>query len=273
MKNEGELHFTELIEVVERLREKDGCPWDRAQTLDTIKENIVEEAIEVVAAIEEGDSEHVREELGDLLFLIIFAIEMAKEKDLFQYNEVIDSAIKKLIYRHPHVFGNEKADTEEDAISIWKKQKEKERGKEKGNLKRIPFFSIMEKLKRVIPLLQEEEFDLIVGIKRGGLIPSAILSYKLKLPLSFMEIRLYEDGPMPKKIYDEPKILEVPPLEIIKNRRILVVDDIENTGETMGKAIEVLSSGEKEIKTFVIFGKHTDYYLFPKEGCVRLPWF
>ncbi len=271
MIEKNNLDLNRLIEVVETLRGEGGCPWDRAQSLNSIRENIMEEALEVVDAIEEGDPNHLKEELGDLLFLIIFASSMAKEKGFFNYSDIINGAITKLIYRHPHVFGDKSADTKEEALSIWKEQKSKS-AKRKG-IKRIPFFSIMIELEKKFPLLLKENFDTIIGIKRGGIVPSALLAYKLNLPLSFVGLRLYEDGPMPERIYENPKVLDMPPDDLVRDERILLVDDIENTGDTMKKAIEVLSSKAKDIKTFSIIGKHTDYYLFFKEGCVKLPWF
>ena len=260
-----------LIEIIEKLRGEGGCPWDRAQDLDSIRENIMEEAREVVDAIDEGDSNHLKEELGDLLFLVLFATSMAKEKGFFDYKGVIEGISSKLIYRHPHVFGNKSADTKEEALSIWKEQKNK--GAQKGKGKKLPFFSIMLKLEEKLPLLLNENFDIIIGIKRGGIIPSSILAYKLDLPLSFVGLRLYEDGPMPKRIYKNPEVLDIPPHDLLKGKKVLLVDDIENTGDTMRKAKEIVSPSVKDIKTFSVIGKHTDYYLFLKEGCVKLPWF
>ena len=269
---EREVLFEELAKIIEKLRSKDGCPWDRAQTIYSVRENILEEALEVVSAIEQNDITNIKEELGDLLFLIFLIIQIAKESDLFTYNDVLEGAIDKLVYRHPHVFGKKEAKDEKEAISIWKEQKQKENKGKDIVPKRLPFYSIMLKLKDILPTLKEERFDLIIGIKRGGLIPSSILAYKLDLPLNFIEVRLYEDGPMPKKIYEKPKIISIPTKEIIKNKRILLVDDIENTGETMDKAKELLLNASY-IKTFAIIGKHTDYRLFLKEGCKKLPWF
>ncbi len=271
MKGNEEL-FEDLVKVIEKLRSEDGCPWDKAQTISSVRENILEEALEVIDAIEQNDMEHIKEELGDLLFLIFFVIQMAKESGFFTYNDVLKGAIDKLIYRHPHVFGEKEAKDEREAIYIWKEQKRKANKRKEITPKRLPFYSIMLKLKDILPSLKEEKFDLVVGIKRGGLIPASILAYKLNLPLDFLEIKLYEDGPMPKKIYEKPKIVSIPVKEIIKNKRILLVDDIENTGETINKAKELLLDASY-IKTFAIIGKHTDYRLFLKEDCKRLPWF
>ncbi len=271
MQKKDDFGLTKLIEIIERLRGEGGCPWDRAQDLNSIRENIMEEAREVVDAIDEGDLDHLKEELGDLLFLVLFATSMAKEKGFFDYKNVVRGISSKLIYRHPHVFGNKSADTKEEALSIWKEQKNK--GSKNIASKRIPFFSIMIKLEEKIPLLLNENFDVIIGIKRGGIIPSSILAYKLDLPLSFIGLRLYEDGLMPKRIYRNPEVLDIPPHDLLRGKRILLVDDIENTGDTIKKAKEIVFPSTKDVKTFSVIGKHTDYYLFLKEGCVKLPWF
>ncbi len=124
MKGNEEL-FEDLVKVIEKLRSEDGCPWDKAQTISSVRENILEEALEVIDAIEQNDMEHIKEELGDLLFLIFFVIQIAKESGFFTYNDVLKSAIDKLIYRHPHVFGEKEAKNEREAIYIWKEQKKK----------------------------------------------------------------------------------------------------------------------------------------------------
>ncbi len=270
--NEDVILFRRLIEVIERLRGEDGCPWDKAQTLKSIRENIMEEALEVVEAIEEDDASHLKEELGDLLFLVLFATKIAEDENLFTYEDVIESAINKLIYRHPHVFGQQKAKDKDEALSIWKKQKEISDPSGNKKIKRLSFYSIMLRLSEILPKLKEEKFDIIVGIKRGGIIPSSMLSYKLGLPLNFIEVRLYEDGPMPKRLYEKPVIIDNSLNENIENRRILLVDDVENTGDTMKSVRKILDEKSSYIRTFSIVGKHTDYYLFYKERCLKLPW-
>lgn len=271
MSDKDDSIFLKLIETIERLRGKDGCPWDRAQDMDSMRKNIIEEAEEVVEAIEDNNPDHVREELGDLLFLTLFITSIAKDKKWFNYRDVVEDSIKKLIFRHPHVFGDKKAYTKEDALVIWKKQKEAENKIKKP--KKLSFDSIMIRLKELLPELQNLNIDIIIGIKRGGLVPSAILAYKLNLPLYFIELRLYEDKYMPKKMYDSPKLIEDLSPEIVKGKRILLVDDINNTGQTIDMAKEILYKHEvAHIYTFSIIGKNVDYYLFLKESCVRLPW-
>lgn len=117
--------FEKLVEIQKRLRKE--CPWDKEQDFDSLKTTIISEADEVVEAIEKKDYENLKEELGDLLHNIIFIANVAEEKDLFKIKDVLEDIKAKLIRRHPHVFGEEKALTPEDSVRIWKNMKEAEK--------------------------------------------------------------------------------------------------------------------------------------------------
>jgi len=95
-----------LIDVVARLRGPDGCPWDRSQTLHSLREDLVEEAGEVLEAIEQGSPEAVRDELGDALFLVLLLAQVASDDGWFDLDDVAQAAIDKMVRRHPHVFGD-----------------------------------------------------------------------------------------------------------------------------------------------------------------------
>src|SRR3990167_8755734 len=105
--------FNDLIELVKTLRGEHGCPWDKKQTLESLKKYVIEEAYEVVEAITEKSSPNLKEELGDLLFQIVFISHIANETKQFTINEVIESMIAKMIRRHPHVFKGERVATAE----------------------------------------------------------------------------------------------------------------------------------------------------------------
>lgn len=124
--------LSRLLDIIDRLRGPDGCPWDRRQTADDIKVYLLDEAYEVAHAIELNDLEALKEELGDLLFQIIFLAKIAKEEGLFGMDEIIDGIAQKMIRRHPHVFGDKRLDTPEEIRSQWRRIKEME-GKEVGN--------------------------------------------------------------------------------------------------------------------------------------------
>jgi nucleoside triphosphate diphosphatase len=117
-----------LLEVMARLRDpKGGCPWDLEQTFATIAPYTIEEAYEVADAIDSGKPEKLRDELGDLLFQVVFHARMAQEKGWFDFDGVADAIASKLIRRHPHVFGDERITHSEELHRLWEDQKERER--------------------------------------------------------------------------------------------------------------------------------------------------
>jgi MazG family protein len=115
-----------FVEVIRRLRGPGGCPWDAKQTPETLKTYMLEEAYELVEALDSRQEDKIREELGDVLLHIVMISEMYRENDRFSLTEVIDDIRKKMIHRHPHVFGDQKAETLEDLRFIWEKAKEAE---------------------------------------------------------------------------------------------------------------------------------------------------
>ena len=130
--------FSDLVELMDRLRNPPGCPWDQAQTPESLTPYIIEEAHEVVDAIRSNDPPHVCEELGDLLFQIVFQARIFSERGQFTIADVIDSIHAKMVRRHPHVFGDAKADTAEEVRENWVRLKEREGKKEvKGALGRV----------------------------------------------------------------------------------------------------------------------------------------
>lgn len=120
--------FYHLLEIMEKLRSPGGCPWDREQTHKTLKQNLIEEAYEVLEAIDLEDSDKIIEELGDLLLQVVFHSQIAKECGEFDIADVTTRICRKLIERHPHIFGNVKADTAEQVITNWEAIKKKEKG-------------------------------------------------------------------------------------------------------------------------------------------------
>ncbi len=145
--------FGELVAVMERLRAPGGCPWDRKQTFDTIKTYLLEEAYEVMDAIDRQDWEGLKEELGDLLLQPVFFAEMAREQGLFTIADSLDAINGKLIRRHPHVFGNAEAETADDVKVRWDEIKKQERA-EKGHAAAV---SVLEGVPRNLPALVEAE--------------------------------------------------------------------------------------------------------------------
>ena len=121
--------FERAVSIMARLRGPGGCPWDREQTFDTIKPYTLEEAYEVVEAIDERDWDELVGELGDLLLQVLFYSEMAQEEKHFSIDDVLDRLANKLVDRHPHVFGDVKADTPREVLRNWQALKAKEKKK------------------------------------------------------------------------------------------------------------------------------------------------
>ncbi len=121
-------HYEDLLRIMELLREPGGCPWDREQTHASIRRNLLEEACEAAEAIDSGDKTALCEELGDVLMQVVFHAQMEREQGGFTMSDVIDGVCKKLIYRHPHVFGTIEADTSQQVLANWAVLKRKEKG-------------------------------------------------------------------------------------------------------------------------------------------------
>jgi len=131
MSNTGE-RFERAVSIMERLRAPGGCPWDREQTFDFIKPYTLEETYEVLEAIDNRDWEELPGELGDLLLQVLFYSEMAREQGTFSIDDVLDRLSNKLVNRHPHVFGDTKADTSAEVKRNWEALKTEERRKRLG---------------------------------------------------------------------------------------------------------------------------------------------
>jgi tetrapyrrole methylase family protein/MazG family protein len=120
----------DLIKIVKRLREPDGCPWDRVQTHDSIKKDLIEESYEALDALENGSDKDFANELGDVLLQVVFHSVLASERGAFGFDDVVAEICDKLISRHTHVFGKDHAGNVEEALTNWEKNKKKEKGLE-----------------------------------------------------------------------------------------------------------------------------------------------
>src|SRR5271157_500450 len=130
MSTTGE-RFERAVQIMARLRAPGGCPWDREQTFDTIKPYTLEETYEVLEAIDNRDWPELTGELGDLLLQVLFYSQMASEEGHFSLDDVLDRLANKLVDRHPHVFGDVKADTSAEVLRNWEELKAREKEKEK----------------------------------------------------------------------------------------------------------------------------------------------
>jgi len=120
------MDLKKLIDIMAALRSEKGCPWDREQTRDSLKPFLMEETYEVLEAMDEGNPETIKEELGDLLFQIVFHCQIAKERNEFDMSDVIKKISEKMIKRHPHVFGNAKYKSKDELLKHWEEEKKRE---------------------------------------------------------------------------------------------------------------------------------------------------
>jgi len=119
--------FEDLLHIMDILRAPDGCPWDIEQDHASIRRNFIEEVYEACEAIDDGDSVHLCEELGDVLLQVVFHADIAEDEGAFDIGDVCTGVCKKLILRHPHIFGDVKADTAEQVLENWDEIKKKEK--------------------------------------------------------------------------------------------------------------------------------------------------
>jgi MazG family protein len=159
--------FERAVSIMARLRGPGGCPWDREQTFDSIKPYTLEETYEVLEAIDDRDFDELRSELGDLLLQVLFYAQMAKDEKHFSIDEVLDRLCDKLIGRHPHVFGDLKAETSAEVLRNWEALKAEEKKRRQAALGD----------NQSEPAQPAEPSSVLSGVSRG--IPALLEAYKL----------------------------------------------------------------------------------------------
>jgi len=158
-------NLSKLIDLMARLRAPNGCPWDRAQDYDSVKGLLLEEAYEVVDAVSERDFAALEEELGDLLFQVVFYSRLAEEENRFRFEDVVERINSKLVRRHPHVFGDVVARTPDEALKSWNAAKEAER--KAASKTDSPPVSLLHGIPRTLPSTLEA-FELGVRAAEAG---------------------------------------------------------------------------------------------------------
>ena len=186
--------FDDLLRIMEILRAPDGCMWDREQDHHSIRRNFIEETYEVCEAIDDEDTEHMKEELGDVLLQVVFHTQMEKEKGTFDIDDVADGICKKLIFRHPHIFGNVEVASSEEVLRNWDDLKRKEKHQETDTqalesvAKSLPSLIRAEKLQKkaaaagfewpdvqgALDKLEEEVAELRRAVEDGGNVPDEL---------------------------------------------------------------------------------------------------
>lgn len=180
--------FQKLVALVDRLRGPEGCPWDRQQTFKTLKPMLLEEAYETLEALDTGDREAFCNELGDLIFQVVFLSQIAESEGSFDIDDVMDQILSKMIRRHPHVFGGVKAETSDQVLDNWEAIKRAERVKvvPRGT-QAMKTFSILDDLPRLSALLTANK--LATKVSRVGFDWSNINEVISKLQEEIDELR------------------------------------------------------------------------------------
>jgi len=186
--------FERAVQIMARLRAPGGCPWDREQTFDSIKPYTLEETYEVLEAIDNRDWDELPGELGDLLLQVLFYAQMAEEEQRFSINDVLDRLSNKLVDRHPHVFGDVKAETSSDVLRNWEALKAAEKAKrlEAGGGKSAK--------------KDEDKESVLAGVSTG--IPALLEAYKLSSRAAHVGFDWPEIGGLFDKLTEETEELK-----------------------------------------------------------------
>ncbi|MBA3315712.1 MAG: nucleoside triphosphate pyrophosphohydrolase [Planctomycetota bacterium] len=180
--------FRRLCEVVAKLRSPEGCPWDRQQTLDTIKPYTLEETYELLEAIDSGDDDAIVEELGDVLLQVVLDAQIGSDEGRFDVVPVIEGLTDKLVRRHPHVFGDAKAATAADVSPLWEQAKRFEKSRE----------SVFDGIPAALPELARAVKITARAAKAGYDFPHrAMLFDKLREEIAELAEELYDGGEVP----------------------------------------------------------------------------
>ncbi len=193
-RSELEASFWQLCEVVAKLRSPQGCPWDRKQTLESIKPYTLEETYELLEAIDSGDDAAITEELGDLLLQVVLDAQIAADEQRFDMIDVIRAITEKMIRRHPHVFGEQKVDSAEQVRGVWEAVKQDEKQDRTSRLDGIP--KLMPALAKALRLQEK-------AARVGYDFPHRDMLFdKLQEELDELREELYESQQVPERKID-----------------------------------------------------------------------
>ena len=194
--------FRELVELISRLRAPGGCPWDREQTHESLKPMLLEEAYEVIEAIDDGNDEEFTGELGDLLLQVVFHSQIAAEEERFSVADVIERVSSKMIRRHPHVFGEDKAESSTEVLRNWEAIKAAElAAKGKGG---ETDGSMLDSVSTKLPAVMEA-FQMTTKVSRVDFDWPDVASVLEKLDEEVEELKqaVASETPNPREIADE----------------------------------------------------------------------
>ena len=186
--------YADLLEIIRLLRSEDGCPWDKAQTHKSIRRGLLEEAYEAAEAIDNDDPVLLKEELGDVLMQVVFHADIESDAGRFTMDDVCDGVVKKLLFRHPHVFGDGRAETADTVPASWDELKRQEKGQKTtadamdSVARSLPSLWRAEKLQKkaaaagfewpdvqgALDKLEEEVAELRRAVENGGDVPDEL---------------------------------------------------------------------------------------------------
>lgn len=187
-------NYADLLEIIRLLRSEDGCPWDKAQTHKSIRRGLLEEAYEAAEAIDNDDPVLLKEELGDVLMQVVFHADIESDAGRFTMDDVCDGVVKKLLFRHPHVFGDGHEDSTESVLVSWEQLKRREKGQKTVSdsmdsvARSLPSLWRAEKLQKkaaaagfewpdvqgALDKLEEEVAELRRAVENGGDVPDEL---------------------------------------------------------------------------------------------------
>jgi tetrapyrrole methylase family protein/MazG family protein len=228
--------FDRLVEIMAMLRSPAGCPWDRAQDSTSLKPYLLEEAYEVLEAIEEGTPDKLKDELGDLLFQVIFHAQLARERGEFDIDDVLAGTIAKMTRRHPHVFGSAAASTPKEALQNWEEIKRQEKTATQTT-------SVLDGVPRQLPSLLRAQ-RLQDKAARVGFDWSQVEQVWEKLAEELQELRAAMSGANRAKIEEE---LGDALFSLVNLARFLEINPDEALHKTTTKFIQRFQFIEREL--------------------------
>ena len=237
----------ELLWIMQTLRGPKGCPWDREQTHQSLKPYAVEEAYELVEAVDGGENGEIREELGDLLLQIVFHSQIASEGRRFDFDDVVKGISEKLLRRHPHVFGGEKAVDEAQALANWERIKAETEGKTK--VKRHPGTPILHRALRMQEKAVSVGFDWEETHHLFDKVEEEIREIKEALAASDRERITEEIGDLLFMIVNLSRFLDIHPEDALERsltkfgKRLKKMEELAGTDE---RSLAEMDLGEME---------------------------
>lgn len=235
--------FEDFKGIMETLLGNNGCPWDKAQTHESLRRYMIEECYEVVDAIDKGDNENLCEELGDVLLQVVFHAQLAQDNGEFNIDDVIDGVARKMINRHPHIFADEIADTKEDVLKNWEQIKKEEKGYKTDTeiLRSIPkSLPDIIRAEKILSKVEKMGFPLGNFDENIKKLEQDIENLK-QLKNNKNEAELYKIGEILFRVINISRILQINSVFVLTNELETFINRfeyIENTLMTVGKAFE-----------------------------------